>query len=49
VRTTIDLPDDLRALARQLAHDNQRSMSDVVADPVRPECHVHGRAMVASW
>jgi predicted transcriptional regulator len=35
VRTTIDLPDDLHALARQLAHDNQRSMSDVVADLIR--------------
>lgn len=35
VRTTIDLPDDLHALARQLAHDTGRSMSDVIAELVR--------------
>jgi len=33
MRTTIDLPDDLHELARQLAHEGNRSMSDVVADP----------------
>lgn len=35
MRTTIDLPDDLHALARQLAHDGHRSMSDVIADLIR--------------
>jgi hypothetical protein len=35
MRTTVDLPDDLHALARQLAHDEKRSMSDVVADLIR--------------
>jgi predicted transcriptional regulator len=35
MRTTIDLPADLHALARQLAHDERRSMSDVVADLIR--------------
>lgn len=35
VRTTIDLPDDLHQLARQLAHETGRSMSDVVADLLR--------------
>jgi hypothetical protein len=35
MRTTLDLPDDLHALARQLAHDERRSMSDVVADLIR--------------
>lgn len=35
MRTTIDLPDDLHALARQLAHDGNRSMSDVVAELIR--------------
>lgn len=35
MRTTIDLPDDLHQLARQLAHDTKRSMSDVVADLIR--------------
>jgi predicted transcriptional regulator len=35
VRTTIDLPDDLHRLARQLAHDSNRSMGDVVAELMR--------------
>jgi hypothetical protein len=35
VRTTIDLPADLHDLARQLAHDGRRSMSDVIADLIR--------------
>jgi predicted transcriptional regulator len=35
VRTTVDLPDDLHALARQLAHDANRSMSDVIAELMR--------------
>ena len=30
MRTTIDLPDDLHELARQLAHENNQSMSEVV-------------------
>ena len=30
MRTTVDLPDDLHELARQLAHDTGRSMSDIV-------------------
>jgi len=35
VRTTIELPDDLHRLARQLARDTNRSMSDVVAELMR--------------
>jgi predicted transcriptional regulator len=35
VRTTIDLPDDLLELARELAHEQHRSMSDVIAELVR--------------
>jgi predicted transcriptional regulator len=35
MRTTIDLPDDLHALARQLAHDGNRSISDVLAELIR--------------
>jgi len=35
MRTTIDLPDDLHELARQLAHEGNRSMSDVVAELIR--------------
>ena len=35
MRTTIDLPDDLHDLARQLAHLHHRSMSEVVADLMR--------------
>jgi len=35
VRTTIDLPDDIHRLARQLAHDHNRSMSEVIADLIQ--------------
>jgi predicted transcriptional regulator len=35
VRTTIDLPKDLHELARQLAHDSNRSMSEVIAELIR--------------
>lgn len=35
MRTTVDLPDDLHELARQLAHDSGRSMSEVVAELIR--------------
>jgi predicted transcriptional regulator len=35
MRTTIDLPDELHELARQLAHDSNRSMSEVVAELIR--------------
>jgi len=35
MRTTIDLPDDIHALARQLAHDSNRSMSEVVTELIR--------------
>ncbi len=35
MRTTIDLPQDLHELARQLAHDGKRSMSEVIAELIR--------------
>jgi predicted transcriptional regulator len=35
VRTTIDLPDDLHELARQLAPQGNRSMSEVIAELIR--------------
>jgi predicted transcriptional regulator len=35
MRTTIDLPDELHQLARQLAHEGNRSMSDVIAELIR--------------
>lgn len=35
MRTTIDLPDDLHELARQLAHDENRSVSEVISDLIR--------------
>lgn len=35
MRTTIDLPQDLHDLARQLAHDSRRSMSDVIEQLIR--------------
>jgi len=52
VRTTIDLPDDLHALARQLAHEGHRSISEVIAELIRrglprstPEVSVTSRGM----
>jgi hypothetical protein len=39
MRTTIDLPADLHHLARQLAHDNNQSMSDVVVALARAGLH----------
>lgn len=56
MRTTIDLPDDLHELARQLAHEGNRSMSDVVAELIRlglrqsraePSAAVRGLPVVA--
>ena len=35
MRTTIDLPDDLYRLARSIAHDTSRSLSETVADLIR--------------
>lgn len=35
VRTTIDLPADLHELARQLAHQSNRSISEVVTELIR--------------
>lgn len=35
MRTTVDLPDDLHELARQLAHEGDRSLSDVIAELIR--------------
>jgi len=35
MRTTIDLPTDLHELARQLAHEGNRSMSEVIATLIR--------------
>lgn len=35
MRTTIDLPDELHELARQLAHDGNRSMSEVISELIR--------------
>lgn len=35
MRTTIELPDDLHDLARQIAHDRREPISKVVADLMR--------------
>lgn len=35
MRTTIDLPDDLHAYVRQVAHDRRESMSKVTEDLIR--------------
>lgn len=35
MRTTIDLPADLHAVAREIAHQQRKSLSQVVAELVR--------------
>ncbi len=35
MRTTIDLPEDLHELTRQLAHQQNRTLSEVVAELIR--------------
>jgi predicted transcriptional regulator len=45
MRTTIELPDDLHALARQLAHDSNRTMSEVVSDLMEAGLNRSGRAV----
>ena len=35
MRTTIDLPDDLHELARELAHNENRSMSEIISELIR--------------
>lgn len=35
MRTTIDLPDDLHTLARELAHQQNKSLSQVVVELIR--------------
>lgn len=45
MRTTVDLPDDLHALARELAHQQNRSLSEVVAELIRLGLHRHGPEM----
>ncbi len=47
MRTTVDLPDDLHELARQLAHQANRSMSEVIAELIRQGLR-RGQAEVAT-
>lgn len=35
MRTTVDLPDDIHDLARELAHQQNRTMSDVLTELIR--------------
>lgn len=35
VRTTIDLPDDIHALAREIAHQQRKTLSQVITEFVR--------------
>lgn len=35
MRTTVDLPDDIHALARHIAHQQKRTMSEVLTDLIR--------------
>ena len=39
MRTTIDLPPDLHDVAHQIAHDQKRSLSDVVVELIRLGAH----------
>lgn len=35
MRTTLDLPEDIHTLARELAHQQKRTMSEVVTELIR--------------
>lgn len=35
MRTTVELPDDVHALAREIAHQQRKSLSEVVTDLIR--------------
>ncbi len=35
MRTTVDLPTDIHALAQELAHQQQKTISEVVAELIR--------------
>jgi hypothetical protein len=35
MRTTVDLPDDLHGLARELAHQQKKTFSEVITDLIR--------------
>ena len=48
MRTTVDLPDDLHELTRQLAHDSGRSMSEVVVALARAGLQAPATEPVAS-
>ena len=48
MRTTIDLPADLHAVARQIAHDENRSMSSVIEDLIRQSLRRDVPAMSAT-
>jgi phosphoribosylcarboxyaminoimidazole (NCAIR) mutase len=48
MRTTIDLPADLHDLARQLAHENNQSMSEVVVALARAGLHSRVPSSIAT-
>ncbi len=48
MRTTIDLPADLHSFARQIAHDENRSMSSVIEDLIRRSLRLDATAMSAT-
>ena len=48
MRTTIDLPADLHSFARQIAHDEKRSMSSVIEDLIRRSLRLDVTAMSAT-
>lgn len=48
MRTTVDLPDDLHELARQLAHDGDRSVSEVIAELIRQGLRREPQEMASS-
>jgi len=35
MRTTVDLPEDIHELARQLAHQQRKTFSDVISELIR--------------
>jgi hypothetical protein len=46
MRTTVDLPDDLHAIASAIAHDRHQSLSRTIADLVRQALEVERPAKI---
>ena len=48
MRTTVDLPDDLRRIASAIAHNSGLSPSDTIAHLLRAALHLRGPVQVTT-